>query len=300
MEKKKLLIIVGATGSSKSELSKNLAKHFQTDIFVADAFQVYKEINAGINKPSQKDLNEIKYHFVNHISIYDEWNVKKFQSEFNLKALNNPNKVLVVEGGSNLYIDSIIKNYNFKPIDKTFNNLENQSNEILWNELNKLDELEANKIPKENKRRIIQALKIIYSNNEKKSILDTKNNLPLFDYFLIWKKIDRNVLYKILDERTQKMYLENKWVNEIIELIDKNKNVTNLNSFKAIGYPEISQAILDKTTPNLELIKRKVRNYAKRQETWIKNKFKIDFVYKNQSDWLNLVEQCTKFINKNN
>lgn len=296
---KKLIIIVGPTGSSKSDLSKKLAKYFHTDIFVADAFQVYKEINAGINKPSNQDLKEIKYHFVNYISIYDDWNVKKFQNEFYKSALNNTSNVLVVEGGSNLYIDSIIKNYNFKPIYNNLSiDLQNETNENLWNKLNKLDENEAKKIPKENRRRIIQALKIIYSNNEKKSILDSKNNLPIFDCFLIWKKIERQTLYKILDERTQKMYQENKWLEEVKNLINQDKNIINLNSFKAIGYPEISQAILNNKIPNLELIKQKERNYAKRQETWIKNKFKINFIYKDQNDWLNLIEQCKKFISK--
>lgn len=296
---KKLIIVVGSTGSSKSELSKKLAKYFHTDIFVADAFQVYKEINAGINKPSDQDLKEINYHFVNYISIYDEWNVKKFQSEFYKKVLDNINDVLIVEGGSNLYIDSIIRNYNFKPISSNLLiNLQIQSNEALWDELYKLDENEAKKIPKQNKRRIIQALKIIYSNNEKKSILDTKNNSPIFDCFLIWKKVDRQTLYKILDERTQKMYQENKWLDEVKNLINHDKNIINLNSFKAIGYPEIYQSVLNNKIPNLEMIKQKVRNYAKRQETWIRNKFKINFVYNNQNDWINLIEQCKKFITK--
>ncbi|MBD5446011.1 MAG: tRNA (adenosine(37)-N6)-dimethylallyltransferase MiaA [Mycoplasma sp.] len=296
---KKLLIVVGATGSNKSNLSKKLAKHFNTEIFVADAFQVYKEISAGINKPSEIELKEIKHYFVNHISIYDEWNVKRFQAEFKNITLNSNKDIFVVEGGSNLYIDSIIKNYNFKPLVDLSYDWEQQSNNDLWNELNKIDENEAKKIPKENRRRLLQAIKIIYSNNEKKSILDTKNNPALFDIFMIWKKIPRDNLYKILDDRTQKMYQEIGWLKEVENLINQDKNVINLNSFKAIGYPEMSQAIIDKNEPDLNLIKRKVRNYAKRQETWIRNKFKIDFIYKNDDDdWNNLVAQCKKFINK--
>lgn len=295
---KKLLIVVGATGSNKSNLSKKLAKHFNTEIFVADAFQVYKEISAGINKPSEIELKEIKHHFVNHISIYDEWNVKRFQAEFKNITLNSNKDIFVVEGGSNLYIDSIIKNYNFKPLVDLSYDWEQQSNNDLWNELNKIDENEAKKIPKENRRRLLQAIKIIYSNNEKKSILDTKNNPALFDVFMIWKKIPRDNLYKILDDRTQKMYQEIGWLKEVENLINQDKNVINLNSFKAIGYPEMSQAIINKNEPDLNLIKRKVRNYAKRQETWIRNKFKIDFVYNNDDDWNNLVAQCKKFINK--
>ncbi|MDE5553048.1 MAG: tRNA (adenosine(37)-N6)-dimethylallyltransferase MiaA [Malacoplasma sp.] len=295
---KKLLIVVGATGSNKSNLSKKLAKHFNTEIFVADAFQVYKEISAGINKPSEIELKEIKHHFVNHISIYDEWNVKRFQTEFKNITLDSNKDIFVVEGGSNLYIDSIIKNYNFKPLVDLSYDWDQQSNNDLWNELNKIDENEAKKIPKENRRRLLQAIKIIYSNNEKKSILDTKNNPVLFDIFMIWKKIPRDNLYKILDDRTQKMYQEIGWLKEVENLINQDENVINLNSFKAIGYPEMSQAIINKNEPDLNLIKRKVRNYAKRQETWIRNKFKIDFVYNNDDDWNNLVAQCKKFINK--
>lgn len=295
---KKLIIIVGPTGSSKSELSFKIAKYLNTEILVADAFQVYKELNAGINKPSDKELNEIKHHFVNSISMYDQWNVNEFQKEFKKIVNNNKLNYFVVEGGSNLYIDSIIKNYDFKTLGELPKDFENQSNEFLWNELKQKDEQEANKIPVQNRKRILQALRIIYGNNQKKSLLDINNKPKEFETFLVWKKLSREHLYNKLDKRTEQMFEKQNWVNEVKELLNKDKNILEMNSFKAIGYIDVANSILNNTDLDIETIKRKVRNYAKRQETWIRNKFDIDFIYESENDWEKLIEQCKNFISK--
>ena len=77
----KLIVIVGPTGSRKTEISYRIAKEFDLEIINFDAFQVYKELNLGINKPSKKILSEVKHYLINNISIFDEWNIKLFKDK---------------------------------------------------------------------------------------------------------------------------------------------------------------------------------------------------------------------------
>lgn len=75
----KVIVIVGATATQKSKLALELAKDLNTEIINADSFQVYKELNIGINKPTEQELKDIKHHFINCISIYDAFDIKIYQ-----------------------------------------------------------------------------------------------------------------------------------------------------------------------------------------------------------------------------
>ncbi|MCF0217914.1 MAG: tRNA (adenosine(37)-N6)-dimethylallyltransferase MiaA [Malacoplasma sp.] len=297
MQKKKLIIVVGPTASGKSDLTFQIAKDLSYQIVVCDAFQVYQEISRGINKPDAKALKEIRHHFVNHISIFEAWNIKRFKNEFDTLMQNNLNTKFILEGGSNLYIDCLINNYNIKAIDSNLS-FDHLSNEELYSKLYELDSVEALKIGNNNRKRLLQALKIIYSNNFlKKSELDKKNLEPLYDFFIIKKEVEREKLYQKINLRAQKMF-DNNWRQEVVQLIEKHGDkITNLNAFKAIGYDEIYHSIIEKRETNLELIKQKTRQYAKRQETWINNKFKIDFKFKSYNQYQQLLAAIYNFWN---
>lgn len=293
--KKKLIVVVGPTASGKSDLTFKIAKDLNFEIIVCDAYQIYKEISKGINKPNENELKTIKHYFVNSISIYDDWNIKIFQSQIN-EILKDDSKNFILEGGSNLYIHCLIHNYNLNKLD--FNlNYDDFSNEELFEKLKKLDEKESQKISINNRKRLIQALRIIESNNEKKSVLDSQNNEPLYDFFLIRMCHDRKNLYEAINKRAEKMFNDG-WKQEIEDLIKKDKNINQLNGFKAIGYQEIYQAILDNKEVDLNIIKQRTRNYAKRQETWINNKFKIDYNFYSYDQYNDLLSRIKTFLNE--
>ena len=115
--KKKLIVVVGPTASGKSDLTFQLAKDLKSEIIVCDAYQVYLEIDKGINKPEQVNLDLIKHHFVNHLSINEVWHIKRFKEEIETLIKNNPNKDFILEGGSNLYIDCLLNNYQLQKLD---------------------------------------------------------------------------------------------------------------------------------------------------------------------------------------
>ena len=293
---KKLIIIVGSTASGKSSLALKIAKDFNLSIINADAFQVYKELNAGINKPTIQELKEVKHFFINSKSIYDEWHLKKFKDEAYELIDNSKENVFIVCGGSNLYIDSIIKNYHLVDVDETLQYV-NFTNEQLYERLKKLDSEEANKISVNNRKRLEQALRIIESNNnQKKSEMDKNNFDQKYKYILISTKIPRESLYQKINSRVLEM-INLGWKQEVKSLLEEDQNIMELNSLKAIGYKEIYDSIINDKDIDIESIQKKTRNYAKRQITWIKNKFQVNIEFDN-SNYQEIKKYVKDFINE--
>ena len=293
---KKLIIIVGPTASGKSSLALKIAKDFNLSIINADAFQVYKELNAGINKPTIQELKEVKHFFINSKSIYDEWHLKKFKDEVYELIDNSKENVFVVCGGSNLYIDSIIKNYHLVDVDETLQYI-NFTNDQLYERLKKLDSEEANKISVNNRKRLEQALRIIESNNnQKKSEMDKNNFDQKYKYILISTKTPRESLYQKINSRVLEM-INLGWKQEVKSLLEKDQNIMELNSLKAIGYKEVYDSIINDKDIDIESIQKKTRNYAKRQITWIKNKFQVNIEFDN-SNYQEIKKYVKDFINE--
>ncbi|MEG0879137.1 MAG: tRNA (adenosine(37)-N6)-dimethylallyltransferase MiaA [Malacoplasma sp.] len=287
---KNIIFIIGPTGCGKSHLAINLAKDLNCEIINADAFQVYKEVNIGNNKISKKEMNGIKHHLLDIISISDHWNIKAFQEVFFNLALNS-NKNFIVVGGSNLYIDCVIKNYNLQ--NEINASLPDISTEEKWNMLYKLDKETAEKVDKNNIRRIDHKLKIAISNQGKTS--SVLNNERVINPFIIKIDINRKDLYCKINTRVESM-INDGWIDEV-------KNILKIWSpdsqiFQAIGYNEIKDSILNNSELDINLIKKKTRNYAKRQETWCRNKFEINYIYKN-NEYANLLAVTKEFLIRN-
>lgn len=289
---KKIIFIIGPTGSGKSDLAVNLAKDLDCEIINADAFQVYKEISIGNNKINEKDKKDIKHHLMDLISINDAWSIKEFQTLF-FELVLQTSKNFIVVGGSNLYIDCIIKNYN---LNSAVNDLSlNLSDSEKWSLLHKLDENTAIKVGENNKRRINQNLKNVLWN--KKKIIEIPNNKKMINPFIIKIEIDRNLLYTKINNRVDVM-IENGWINEVNSIIQTCKQ--NSQIFQAIGYKEIRDHILYKEPLNIDKIKQRTRQYAKRQETWCKNKFNINCFFNDNHNYKEVLQKSKDFLKTSN
>ena len=270
MYMKKVIFIVGPTSSGKSKLAIEIAKYFDCEIINADCFQVYQELNIGTNKPTIEQQENIKHHLIDCLSINDKWDIKKFKNSAE-NIIDNANKTIIVVGGSNLYIDCLVNNYDLSTPERS-NIYSNLSNKELYNNLYSIDEELAIKIGINNKKRLERALENIKNNKN-------KNNLPIkYQSFFIFINPNREELYKKINNRVDQM-IEQGWLDEIKYLV--NKYDKNLNAFKAIGYNEIIKNNLELNQIIIEKIKKQTRNYAKRQITWCKNKFKIDLLKEN-------------------
>ncbi|MGL4948504.1 MAG: tRNA (adenosine(37)-N6)-dimethylallyltransferase MiaA [Mycoplasma sp.] len=296
----KLIVIVGATASGKSSLALKLATDLETEIVSADAFQIYKEINVGINKPTAAELELVKHYFVNSHSIYDEFDIKYYQDAC-IPILNDiisREKTPIICGGSNLYIDAVIKGYELDKTDgrNEVTHFDSWNYDDIYNYVLEKDQEEALKINYENKKRIIRAAQIIFSTNQKKSTQDNQVNNYVYDVFIIETVLDRPILHDVINKRVDVM-LSNNWLEEVLYLNNKDNNVSNLKAFQAIGYKQLLDAHNNNINIDIEIIKQLTRQLSKRQMTWNRNKYKeITRFDTTKDDYLSLLNTVKSFI----
>jgi len=113
----------------------------------------------------------------------------------------------------------------------------------------------------------------------------------LYDTLVIGCFNDKDKMYEKINNNVNKM-IQNGWEEEVKTLLVKDENIGRLNALKAIGYPQIIEAIIGKKTIDIELIKQKTRQYAKRQLTWIKHHYSnlICFKQNNKTEVINCVK----------
>jgi len=295
----KLIVVVGPTSSHKSALALKVSKITNSPLVNADAFQVYKEISVGTNKMDPKTIRETPVYLMDCVSIYDEWNIKRFQEEAT-KIINRiyaNKKIPIVVGGSNLYVDALIKNFDLSSSTARTTKYDEFDNNQLHDMLAKLDPQEALKIPTNNRKRVIRALQIIDETGKTKSSKDTQLKKYYYDCLVIYMDVDRANLYETINYRVRQM-IDEGWKQEVEKLLAKDKNILKLNALKALGYPEVADAIIHNKPINVDLIAQKTRRYAKRQVTWCNNQYPNLFHYHGSQDDQLLKETIDSFINK--
>ncbi|HHX78851.1 MAG TPA: tRNA (adenosine(37)-N6)-dimethylallyltransferase MiaA [Acholeplasmataceae bacterium] len=266
----KIIIIMGPTAVGKTNISNICAKHFSGEIINTDASSFKKNLDIGTAKPSKNEML-VKHHFVDFLEPIEDFSIKDFQelARNKINELSMENKNIFLVGGSGLYINSLIMNYQFSKIkmDKRDSYLD-LSNEQVHKILEKLDFEASQKIHCNNRRRVLRAIKI--ANEGKLKISENITDEYLYEYLPIFLNTDRNILYKRINNRVEEM-LNNGWIDEVIQL---KKNKIDISKIREIGYNEVSEYIDENISYNemKEIISKKTRNYAKRQITWFKNK----------------------------
>lgn len=281
MEKQKVLFILGATGSGKSDLAVKLAKLFDGEIISADSVQIFKQFNIGSAKVTKDEMQGIVHYGIDLIEPNAEFTVYDYV-EYTKKMIDTiakKGKLPIVVGGTGLYVKSLIEGYNFGDTEKHNDYREELEKEIkknglesVYNKLLKLDEKLAKSIDRHNPVRVIRALEIAKFGSNK-----TKNNVCEYDFKIIATSLDRELLYKKINKRVDQM-LESGLIDEVKAIY--NRYGENLQPMKAIGYKEVLKYI--KGEINLsemsELIKKNTRNYAKRQLTFLRGLKDVDYI----------------------
>ncbi|MEJ2112866.1 MAG: tRNA (adenosine(37)-N6)-dimethylallyltransferase MiaA, partial [Flavobacteriaceae bacterium] len=163
-----LISVVGPTAIGKTSLSIKLAEHFNTEIISADSRQFFKEMQIGTAAPTKEELESVKHHFIHHKSIEDNYNVGAFERDALqcLDSLFKLHKVVIMVGGSGLYVDAVTKGLDhFPEVDATIREelnkkLETKGLKSLQLQLKKLDKTTYKTIEIENPHRVIRALEI--------------------------------------------------------------------------------------------------------------------------------------------
>lgn len=279
-----LLVIAGPTASGKTAMAIRLAKHFKTEIISADSRQVFRELTIGTAKPSVAELQEVPHHFINTLSVSDNFNAGIFATSCAalLKKLFLKHPVVIMSGGSGLYIDAVLNNMdNFPEANQQLRNqlkadLEEKGLSYLQNQLKILDEITYNKIDRQNPQRLMRALEVcLVSGKPYSSFLgQPKSKLP-FQVIYVCLDLSREALYTAINKRVDNM-MENGLLNEVKGLQAYYHQVP----MHTVGYKELIAFIGGEGTLELavEKIKQHTRNYAKRQVTWFKKNKTIHWI----------------------
>ena len=275
MNTKHLIVIVGPTAIGKTSLSINLAKYYNTEIISADSRQFFKELLIGTAPPSKKELSIIRHHFVQHISIEEEYNVGKFEKQAikKIEELFCFKDKLILVGGSGLYIDAICYGLDEMPKissrirDGIIQLYKNKGINFLLSELKEKDPIFYEQVDKRNPHRLMRALEVIYSANKPfSSFRKRKVKKRNFNIVKVGLQIgDRNNLYNKINTRVD--YMIKKGLIEEVESLKKHRNK---NALQTVGYKEIFEYFDGKHTLEeaIDKIKQNTRRFAKRQITW--------------------------------
>lgn len=307
----KIIVIVGPTAVGKTYVSIELAKKLGTEIISADSMQIYKGMDVGTAKIKTEEMQGIKHHMIDLIYPDENYSVSDFkrEAEKNIDEIISRGKVPVIVGGSGLYVNSLIYDLDFsnaKSNEKlrdyyTYYHKEH-GEDALYEKLKKIDPESAEKIHKNNVKRVIRALEVYDLTGRKFSETNTdiRKKSSKYDFILIGLSMDRKILYERINQRVDKMINEG-LVEEVKSLLDKGFE-KNLISMQAIGYKEIIEFLEGNITfeEAVNILKQNTRHFAKRQFTWflkdenvkwfdIEDVNKIDASLENIYDYLDLI-----------
>lgn len=272
-KKIKVIAIVGATASGKTAYSIELAKKIDGEIISADSRLVYKGFNIGTAKPTIEEQDGIPHHLINVVEPEFDYSagIYKQDAAKKISEISSKGKIPIIVGGTGLYIDILLKNYDLPQIepDKEFRkSVADLPVEILYEELMQKDIEGAQTINQNDRKKIIRALEIIKVTGK---TLNQSRGMNEQEYEIEWigRNFDRKTLYTRIDKRVDIM-MEQGLLKETENLLKKHGRIPNL--VNTIGYREILGYIDNKYSLEeaKELLKKNTRNYAKRQLTWFR------------------------------
>lgn len=273
-KKLKGIVISGATGVGKTDLSIKLAKRLNADIISADASQVYKFLDIGTAKVTEDEMQGIKHYMIDLVEPDEDYSVGDFEVEVNKilheKEKNAENVILV--GGTGLYIRAITDGFSDLPTkdEKIRKDLEKKSLEELQEILKALDLQAYNEIDLNNKLRLVRAIEVCKITGGKFSELRVKNiKKNNYNFLKVFLTRNREELYERINKRVDIM-IQKGLVEEAKKVYNNYEN--SLYKISAIGYKELFNYFDGKVSLEeaIEDIKRESRRYAKRQMTWFR------------------------------
>jgi tRNA dimethylallyltransferase len=273
---KTVIVIAGPTAVGKTSAAIEVAEHFHTEIISADSRQCYKELNIGVARPSEEELEQVRHHFIASHSIHEKITAATFEQYALQKAkeIFQNNDVVVMTGGTGLYIKAFCEGMDEIPdVPKELRNeIVDQYNQngLQWlqEEVQKHDPkfYEVGEI--KNPQRLMRALEVVKATG--RSILDFRRGEKAKRNFRITKialELPKEEVHRNIESRVDKM-MEMGLLEEVRSLIP----YQHLNALQTVGYKELFDHLNGKIDLEdaVDLIKKDTRQYAKRQMTWFR------------------------------
>ncbi|MGQ1943709.1 tRNA (adenosine(37)-N6)-dimethylallyltransferase MiaA [Ornithobacterium rhinotracheale] len=296
MNSKNLVVIVGPTAIGKTATAIALAKHFNTEIISSDSRQFFKEMCIGTAVPSPDELSQVKHHFIQQLSIHEDYSVGDFERdaiEF-ITEYFQKNDFLIMAGGSGLYEKAITQGLDDFPDippsvrEQLNSDLNEKGLDFLQNELKNKDLAYFEKVDIQNPHRVIRALEVIRHTGKAYSSFLAKNQSKRnFNVIKIGLTLSREEIYDRINRRVDIMIK-----NGLLEEAKNLYKFKNLNALNTVGYKELFRYFDGEISLDfaIEEIKKNTRRFAKRQLTWYRKDENIRWFAPNE------IEQIIAYI----
>jgi len=279
--------LIGPTASGKTELSIKLAKKLNAEIISCDSMCVYKGMDMLTSKPPKSIRQEVRHYLIDIIPPVKEFSVAGYR-KMALKAIDDifkRGRTPLFVGGSGLYVKAVIdglfssakKDLKFRKKQEALS--KKYGKNYLYKKLQKIDPKTAQKIHPNDLRRVIRSLEIYHTEKTVPSEIKAKTEPLKYDFKILGLKIDRQELYKNIDNRVEEMF-KHGIIEEVRRLSRQKLSIT---AKKALGYNEVLGYLkgIYSLEEAKELLKKNTRHFAKRQLTWFKPDKRIEWITPN-------------------
>lgn len=310
MENKYAVVIYGPTGVGKTNTSISVAKMLNGEIISADSMQIYKGMDIGTAKVTKEEMQGVKHYLINVCKPNREFTVCDYvtKAKEKMEKIFAKGKIPIIVGGTGLYLKALIENYDFngvykdEKIRKHYQQLAKKfGNEYVYNILKEKNPARAEALNVNDTFRVIRALEIYDIAERDENVVQSPKieNVDDIKYIVFALTMDREKLYKRINKRVNVMYRQG-LNNEVKTLLDSGIN-PNCPAMQGIGYKEMI-AYLNKQAKareTKELIKKRSRNYAKRQLTFMHSMKNVNEISAGRYAAKNIVKFVKSEVEKN-
>lgn len=278
MSKSRVIAVVGATASGKTDFAVKLAKEIGGEVISADSRLVYKGFNIACAKPSLEEQDGIPHHMIDIVEPEVDYSAGLYvnQAKKCIKEIISRGKIPIIAGGTGLYFRVLLEHYDLPEVEPDYEyrkELNTLDKDELYKMLCERDFVCAGKIDKNDKKKVIRALEVFHTTGRPMSALQGIKE-PEFDVEWIGRNFPRDVLYERINKRVDLMF-ECGIIDETNYLLEKHGRIPNI--IYTIGYQEVIAYLDGKLSLEdaKDKLKQNTRNYAKRQLTWFRKNHDI-------------------------
>ncbi|MFQ5328667.1 MAG: tRNA (adenosine(37)-N6)-dimethylallyltransferase MiaA [Thermodesulfobacteriota bacterium] len=280
MKEIRVVVIVGPTASGKSSMALDLAEEFDGEIVTADSMQVYRFMDIGTAKPTAEERRRAPHHLIDMVSPDEVYTVAHYRDDAAavIDDIHSRGRLIILAGGSGLYIRALTKGLLDAPpanpaLREELEKMEERMGRgYLHNKLREVDPSLADSIHPHNRVRIIRALEVATLTKQPLSRHQNEHGFGERPYRLltIGLTMERSLLYRRIEGRVDSM-IEDGLEGEVRGLLEMGCS-PSLKSMGGLGYKEMAHFIGGGCSREEAIgeIKKKTRNYAKRQLTWFR------------------------------
>lgn len=277
--KPKVIAVVGPTASGKTSLSIKIAKEFDGEVISADSRQVYRGMDIGTGKVTKEEMDDVPHHLLDIADPMSIYTAANFEHDATaaLEGILKRGHLPIIAGGSTFYIDLLLGRQQSAPVPPNASfraELEQYSNSELFEKLKAADPRRAETIDPDNRRRLERALEIIDTLGlvPEPTIVGSSYNWLLVGVDITKEQLHKNIHIRLLER------IEMGMVEEAKKLHEEGVTYERMNDL-GLEYRYLAKFLQNELTEEemIEELEIKIRQYAKRQMTWLKSNSDIEW-----------------------